>query len=80
MMISPESYVDELKDKSYKDLLKKREELLEKIYIFENGKIDEKEIMLKPSPDVKYQMYLEYLGELCKLIAAKYREEHVWNK
>lgn len=80
MMISPELYVEELKDKSYKDLLKKREELLEKIYIFENGKIDEKEFMLKPSPDVKYQMHLEYLGELCKLIAEKYREEYIWNK
>ena len=80
MMISPESYVDELKDKSYKELLKNREELLECIYTFENGKIDKKEFMIKPSPDVKYQMHLEYLGELSKLIADKYREEYVWNK
>ena len=80
MMVSPEFYVEELKDKSYKELLKKREELLEGIYAFENGKIDEKEFMIIPSPDVKYQMHLEYLGELCKLIAEKYREEYVWNK
>jgi hypothetical protein len=65
---------------AYKYLLEKREELLEKIYTFENGKIDEEEYMIKPSPDVKYQMYLEYLGELSKLIAYKYREEYVWNK
>lgn len=80
MMISPEMYVEELKEKSYKELLEKREELLKKIYSFEAGKIEESEFLMKPSPDVKYQMHLEYLGELSLLIADKYREEYVWNK
>lgn len=46
MMISPNCCIDELKDKSYKELL-----------------ID------SPSPKVIYQMNLEYLGKLCKLIS-----------
>lgn len=32
-------------------------------------------IIMAPSPDVRYQMHLEYLGKLCELIAEKYREK-----
>lgn len=80
MMISPNCYIDELKDKSYKELLKERKELLEAIYSFENEEIEQGEIICSPSPEVVYQMNLEYLGELCKLISKKYNEEYIWGK
>ena len=31
-----------------------------------------------PSPDVRYQMHLEYLAELCRIMQEKYNEEYVW--
>jgi hypothetical protein len=31
-----------------------------------------------PSPDVVYQVYLEYLAELCKLMKDVYCEDYVW--
>ena len=33
---------------------------------------------IHPQPDVRYQMYLEYLGKLCELMQKKYNEEYVW--
>lgn len=80
MMISPNCYIDEIKDKSYKELLKEREELLKAIYSFEKEEIEKGEIIYSPSPEVVYQMNLEYLGELCKLISRKYNEEYIWRK
>ena len=71
-MISPGTFIEfECKGKSYK-------ELLEEIYAFENGKISPEERMVCPSPEVVYQMNLEYLGELCKLISDTYNSEVVW--
>ena len=34
--------------------------------------------MICPSPDVRYQMYLEYLSGLCLFMRNKYNEEYVW--
>ncbi|MBR3564142.1 MAG: hypothetical protein IKN92_05065 [Clostridia bacterium] len=79
MMISPESFIEfECKGKSYKELLKIRDELLESVYDFEKGRISSEEKMIMPSPEVVYQMNLEYLGELCKLISETYNKEVVW--
>ena len=87
MMVSPESYIDEIKDKSYKELLKERDELLEEIKDFEEAKelenenmIEIPEIIIDPSPEVVYQCNLEYLGELCKLISEKYNKEFIWRE
>ena len=78
-MISPETFIEHrCKGKSYKELLKMRKELLKEIYAFEKGNISPEAWMKRPSPDVVYQMNLEYLGELCKLIAETYRTEVVW--
>ena len=77
-MISPESFIEfECKDKSYKELLKTRDSLIREVRAFEKGKTSS-EIMMDPSPEVIYQMNLEYLGELCKLISEKYNTEVVW--
>lgn len=78
-MISPGTFIEfECKGKSYKELLKMRDELLEEIYAFENGNVSLEARMMCPSPEVVYQMNLEYLGELCKLISDTYNSEVVW--
>ena len=75
MMISPEGFVEEYKDKPYKELLPVRDELIEEIRAFENRAYDPKLDMVIPSPEVKYQCKLKYLGKLCELISEKYNQE-----
>ena len=36
--------------------------------------------MVKPGPDVEYQMYLEYLAELCKRLGEKYNRDFEWDE
>lgn len=77
-MISPQSFIEyECKGKTYKELLEIRDRLLEEICAFENGDIDPEDIFVYPSPETVYQMDLEYLGELCRLISDRYGEEVV---
>lgn len=79
MMISPESYIDELKDKTYKELIKEKNKLLKEISDFENNKIADEEYNIDPSPDVIYQCNLLYLSKLCELIADKFNKEYELN-
>ncbi len=79
MMISPESYIDELKNKNYKELIKEKNKLLKEISDFENNKIADEEYNIDPSPDVIYQCNLLYLSKLCELIADKFNKEYEWN-
>lgn len=79
MMISPESYIDELKSKTYKELIKEKNKLLKEISDFENNKIADEEYNINPSPDVIYQCNLLYLSKLCELIADKFNKEYEWN-
>ena len=79
MMISPYLYREEQENKSYKELLKEREGLLKEIIEFE-GNLDKSagddlEITC-PSPEVIYQCNLQYLSELCDLIAEKYNHDY----
>ena len=77
-MISPGTFIEfECKGRSYKELLKMRDDLLEEIYAFEGGNISLEAKMISPSPEVAYQMNLEYLGELCKLMSDTYNIEVV---
>ena len=78
MMISPNGFIESYKNKSYKELLPVRDELMQEIWTFENHSYDSELIMMHPSPEVVYQCNLKYLGELCKLIADKYNQEYVW--
>ena len=75
MMISPEVYVSMQKDKSYEELIQIREELIEDIKEFEKN--PDQTCFMHPSPEVIYQVNLQYLGKLCELIAEKYKEEFV---
>jgi len=70
-MISPNNYYDLQKDKTYEELLIERFELIKSVEAFESSKNDEN-IEVSPSPDVRYQMELQYLAKLCELIAEKY--------
>ena len=79
MMISPDSFINQYKDRSYKEILPVRDKLIREIRKFEKHSHEqENDIMMDPSPEVIYQCNLKYLGELCKLIAFKYNQEIVW--
>ena len=73
MMISPESYIYDIKEKSYKELLTEREVLLNDIKKFEKYDDERKyNIEIHPSPEVRYKCNLLYLAKLCELIAEKF--------
>lgn len=75
MMIAPETFAEMHKDDSYEELLRLRDEFLESIHSFEaaDGNI---EVKMMPSPDVVYQMDLEYLAKVCELISEKFRQRN----
>ena len=70
MMMSQKMYIKELENKSYKELLKVRDELLNEIKNFEENKVEHS---FKPSSEVMYKVHLQYLSELCILIANKFK-------
>ncbi len=80
MMISPDWYIEDKKDKKYKELLIEKDKLLKEINDFENDKIPESEYMIDPSPEVRYQCNLQYLSKLCDLIAKRYNQEVIWGE
>ena len=77
MMISPQSFVESYKNKSYKELLSVRDKLMKEIRAFERRTFDPELMLRRPSPETVYQCNLWYLGELCKLIAEKYNQEFI---
>lgn len=78
MMISPENYIDMIKNNSYYNLLKERDCLIREIRRFEKDKDkSSKELMMEPSPEVQYQMNLQYLAKLCQLISETYNRDSV---
>jgi hypothetical protein len=82
MMISPEAYIEELKNATYTELINERKGLIEYIATYETNEISgdrtSEEWQVCPLPDVKYQCYLEYLAILCTFMRRKYNEEYVW--
>lgn len=60
-------------DADFDDL--NQEAALSFIRDFEKNGADKEAYMTCPSPDVIYQMDLEYLAEFCRRIREKYREE-----
>ena len=84
MMISPEAYAGKLKTDSLQNLIKERDELLDFIQNFEKNCIDfqKRELIfsedgwnIHPSPDVLYQVYLEYLAKVSVAISNKFNQE-----
>ena len=81
MMTSLDEFAKCYMEKKYKELLSVRDDLLEEIKQFEDN-IDQRKGNgnIHPSPEVRYQCNLEYLGVLCKLISGKYNREYVWGE
>lgn len=75
MMISQEAYIDNIKDKSYKNLLKERDKLIRNLKTFEKHYKDIDEPATYPSSEIIYLCNLNYLIEICKLIKEKYQEK-----
>ena len=84
MMISPEMFKENLKDKSYMELIRERNRLIRYIRKFEKdemaGDRSDPGWRICPSQDVQYQMHLEYLAALCGMMKEKYNDEYVWGK
>lgn len=82
MMISPEMYVEQFKDATYQDMIKERDGLIRYIRKYEKlekaGDRSGKEWMIHPQPNVRYQMYMDYLSALLLIMRNKYNEEYVW--
>lgn len=83
-MISPSYYKEEIQNLSYPEMMKKRDELIASIHAFEKaGKKGDRsgaEWQYFPSPEVVYQMDLEYLAQLLQVMHQKYNEEYVWGE
>ena len=84
MMIPPKDYIASLKDKSYLELIKCRDKLIQYLRDYEEkemaGDRSDPEWLCHPSPEVRYQMSFEYLAELCQLMHERYNEEYVWGE
>ena len=82
MMISPDSYLEMLKDKSYPELIRERDRLTGFMRKFEKneaaGDRSDPAWNICPMPDVKYQVYFDYLTALCGVMHEKYNQEYVW--
>ena len=82
MMIHSSSYIEQFKNAEYLDLIEERDSLLAFIKDYEikdiAGDRSGEEWGIHPQPNVRYQEYLEYLSELCKLMKQKYSADYVW--
>jgi len=76
MMVCPETFAGEYKDYSYEQLISVRNDLISSILDYENavkrGDMDTDEELMCPSSDVRYQMDIEYLISLLKVMNDKY--------
>lgn len=81
MMISPEYFKEQNKDKTLKELVMVRNQLLDSIKDYENRKILNKsneltqDDLVKPSPETRYNLNNQYLKEITDLIGQKFREK-----
>ena len=84
MMKNPEYYAVQWKDAAYPELMAERDRLLYFIRDYEEkekaGDRSGDEWLIHPQPDVLYQVYLEYLGVLCRLMQEKYNRDYVWGE
>ncbi|MGI6256627.1 MAG: hypothetical protein ACOYJU_00950 [Anaerovoracaceae bacterium] len=80
MMISPDSFKELNKDKTYSELLEVRNELLAEIKSFEEDDRKSDELIeISPSPEVVYQCNLLYLAKVAELLSEKYNQEVVFS-
>lgn len=81
MMISPMAYIKEYEKLPYLELMKERDQMISYLQEFEKNELigdrSSPEWEYLPSPEVKYQMFFDYLAELCRLMSRRYNEEYV---
>lgn len=81
MMISPETYAEQFKDASYEEMMEERDQLIRYLRKYEKlekaGDRSGNEWMVHPQPVVRYQVYMEYLSVLLKIMRDRYNEEYV---
>jgi hypothetical protein len=83
MMISPESFANNLEGKSYQELRTIKDDLVAEIAEFERNRLAfagnefalPGELTVHPGPDVKYQMQLEYLAATCEKLSEQFNSE-----
>ena len=75
MMVSPNFYREECSSLSLDKLKLKRDELLKDIKNYEDNKIPEDEMFVKPSPETRYKMNNEYLKEILELIIIQIKKK-----
>lgn len=82
MMVSPDMYIQDLESYDYDTLIEERGKLIADIVEYEtkekSGDRAGDEWMMHPSPEVIYQMNLEYLSKLCLIMKERYSEDYVW--
>ena len=82
MMISPEAYIEQIKNATYDELINERKALIEYINAYEKSERADDHSdpawQIHPMPIVRYQCYLEYLSLLCSYMKEKYNKEYVW--
>ena len=81
-MVSPEYYIEEIKkDKTYKELIKIREEFIASFESFEEEYVFNPdanwETNFCPSPEVRYQVNMDCLAILLKVMQERFREEYL---
>lgn len=77
MMMSPEGFLAEYENATYFDLLKLKNELVQRISEFENDYNQEKlEWGRHPKPDVHYQWNLEVLSKLTLMLQEAFNSEY----
>lgn len=79
MMIDPQTFVEKCKGYTYPELIKEKDKLVRDIrklerQLFNNQDKEQIEIRY-PSPDVEYQVYLDYLSALTAYMSKRYNEE-----
>ncbi len=84
MMIGAADYMEGLKRKSYLELMQERERLVGFLHTFESDEIagdrSDPERHSCPKPEVRYQVYFDYLSLLCGVMRERYNREYVWGR
>ena len=79
MMMSPQSFKEEIKELSYEELVIERNKLIEALHKYEKGEITDFEKNIHPAPEVVYQCNNEYLIEITRLLN-KIFNQNIWNE
>ena len=80
MMISPRTFIKEHRNESIEEIIETRDKLIDDIKDLEKivfSKYRSSDVWdLNPTPDVQYQVKLEYLLQVCILLSERYNEKY----